>query len=139
MIFNIIKIFHIFSIISWMAGILYLPRIFVYHSDSNISKKTSSTFKIMEKKLYKFIMLPSAIITWLTGLLMIHFIGLETWLILKIFFVLLMSIYHFYCLQWLNNFANDKNLHSVKFFRLINEVPALILICILVLVVFKPF
>ena len=84
-------------------------------------------------------MLPSAIITWLTGLLMIHFIGLETWLILKIFFVLLMSIYHFYCLQWLNNFANDKNLHSVKFFRLINEVPALILICILVLVVFKPF
>ena len=139
MIFNIIKILHIFSVISWMAGLLYLPRIFVYHADSNISKETSSTFKVMEKKLYRFIMLPSATITWLTGIAMIHFIGFEIWLLVKFFFVLLMSIYHFYCLKWLNNFAKDKNLHSAKFFRLRNEVPAVILISILVLVVFKPF
>jgi putative membrane protein len=139
MIFNIIKTLHIFSVISWMAGLLYLPRIFVYHADPNISKETSSTFKVMEKKLYRLIMLPSATITWLTGIAMIHFIGFEIWLLVKFFFVLLMSIYHFYCLKWLNNFAKDKNLHSAKFFRLGNEVPAVILISILVLVVFKPF
>ena len=139
MIFNIIKTLHIFSVISWMAGILYLPRIFVYHADPNISKETSSTFKVMEKKLYRFIMLPSATITWLTGIAMIHFIGFEIWLLVKFFFVLLMSIYHFYCLKWLNNFAKDNNPHSEKFFRLRNEVPAVILISILVLVVFKPF
>ena len=139
MIFNVIKTIHVFSVISWMAGILYLPRIFVYHADTNISKETSSVFKIMERRLYKFIMVPSAIITWLTGIVMIHFIGIETWLLVKFFFVLLMSLYHFYCLKWLNNFANDKNLYSPKFFRFRNEVPAFILICILVLVIFKPF
>ena len=139
MIFNIIKTLHIFSVISWMAGILYLPRIFVYHADPDINKETSSVFKTMERRLYKFIMLPSAIIVWLTGLLMIHFIGLEIWLLLKIFFVLLMSIYHFYCAKWLNNFANDNNPYSVNFFRLRNEIPALILVIILILVVFKPF
>ena len=139
MIFNIIKTLHIFSIISWMAGILYLPRIFVYHADPNISKETSSTFKVMEKKLYRLIMLPSVTITWLTGIAMIHFIGFEIWLLLKIFFVLLMSIYHLYCFKWLNNFAKNNNPHSEKFFRLRNELPAVILICILILVVFKFF
>ena len=84
-------------------------------------------------------MLPSATITWLTGIAMIHFIGFEIWLLVKFFFVLLMSIYHCYCLKWLNNFAKDNNPHSEKFFRLRNEVPTVILISILVLVVFKPF
>ena len=139
MIFNIIKILHIFSIISWMAGLLYLPRIFVYHADPSITKETSLIFKTMERRLYRFIMLPSASATWLTGIAMIHFIGLEIWLIIKIFFVLLMTIYHLYCLKWLNSFSNNNNLHSAKFFRLRNEVPALILICILIIVVFKPF
>ena len=138
MIFNIIKILHIFSVVSWMAGILYLPRIFVYHADPNISKETSSVFKVMEGRLYRYIMLPSAIITWLTGFAMVHFVGLEIWLLIKIFFVLLMTIYHFYCFKWLNNFSDDKNSHSAKFFRLRNELPAFILICILVMVVFKP-
>ena len=139
MTFNIIKLLHIFSLISWMAGLLYLPRIFVYHADPNITKETSETFKIMEKKLYKFIMLPSALLTWLTGISMIHFVGLEIWLLIKIFLVILMSFFHFYCLKWLNNFSIDKNLNSMKFFRLRNEVPAFILIGILILVVFKPF
>ena len=93
----------------------------------------------MERKLYQFIMLPSAVVVWLTGLTMIHFIGLEVWLLLKIFLVLIISIYHFYLLKWLNNFANDRNFHSTKFFRLRNEVPAIILIGVLVLVIFKPF
>ena len=139
MIFNIIKTIHIFSVISWMAGILYLPRIFVYHADPHISKETSSTFKVMEKKLHRFIMLPAATTTWLTGIGMIHFSGLEIWLLIKIFFVVLMSIYHFYCLKWLNNFSIDNNLHTPKFFRLRNEVPAFLLICILIMVIFKPF
>jgi len=87
MLFNIIKTIHIFSVISWMAGLLYLPRIFVYHANPKILKETSETFKIMERRLYKFIMIPAAIITWFTGLMMIHYIGLDLWLILKIFFV----------------------------------------------------
>ena len=88
MFFNIIKTIHIFSVISWMAGLLYLPRIFVYHANPKILKETSETFKIMERRLYKFIMIPAAIITWFTGLMMIHYIGLDLWLILKIFFVM---------------------------------------------------
>ena len=139
MIFSIIKIIHIFSVISWMAGLLYLPRIFVYHAAPHITKETSEIFQIMEKRLYQFIMLPSALVVWLTGISMIHFIGLEIWLLIKIFLVLIMTIYHFYCLRWLNNFAKDRNFNSVKFFRIINEVPAIILIGILVLVIFKPF
>ena len=83
MIFNIIKTVHIISVISWMAGLLYLPRIFVYHADPNIAKETSSTFKVMEKKLYRFIMTPAAILTWLTGILMIHYFEFQIWLILK--------------------------------------------------------
>ena len=139
MIFNIIKVLHIFSVVSWMAGLLYLPRIFVYHAEPNISKETFSIFKTMESRLYRFIMLPSATVVWLTGIAMIHYIGIEIWLLVKIFLVLLMSIYHFYCLKWLNNFSNNNNPHSSKFFRLRNEIPALILICILIMVVFKPF
>ena len=84
MLFNIIKTIHIFSVISWMAGLLYLPRIFVYHANPKILKETSETFKIMERRLYNFIMIPAAIITWFTGLMMIHYIGLDLWLILKI-------------------------------------------------------
>ena len=78
MIFNIIKIVHIFSVIAWMAGLLYLPRIFVYHADNNIKKETSETFKIMEKKLFNIIMMPAFIVTWISGLSMVHYIGLDT-------------------------------------------------------------
>ena len=139
MIFNIIKIVHIFSVIAWMAGLLYLPRIFVYHADNNIKKETSETFKIMEKKLFNIIMMPAFIVTWISGLSMVHYIGLDTWLLIKIFFVLLLTIYHFICRKWLLNFANDNNLIKSKFFRLTNEIPAVILIIIIILVVVKPF
>ena len=139
MLFNILKTVHIFSVIAWMAGLLYLPRIFVYHADEDIKNETSETFKIMEKKLFNIIMMPAFIVTWISGLSMVHYIGFDTWLILKIFFVVLLTIYHFVCRKWLLDFANDNNKIKSKFFRITNEIPAFILILIIILVVFKPF
>ena len=139
MIFNILKTVHIFSVIAWMAGLLYLPRIFVYHADKNINKETSETFKVMEKKLFSIIMTPALIFTWLSGLSMIHYLGFDTWLIIKIFFVILLTIYHFLCRKWLNDFSIDNNQITSKFFRITNEIPAIFLIAIIILVVFKPF
>ena len=139
MIFNIIKTIHIFSVIAWMAGLLYLPRIFMYHSQVDISKETSETFKVMERKLFKIIMTPAFISTWISGLIMIHYIGFDTWLKLKILLVLMLSIYHFFCRKWLLDFASNKNQISSRFFRITNEIPAIFLIVIIILVVFKPF
>ena len=139
MIFNIIKTIHIISVISWMAGLLYLPRIFVYHADPSIIKDTSSTFKIMEKKLLNYIMTPAAMLTWITGISMIYYLGLQNWIILKIIFVLVLTVFHLYCGKWLNLFALDKNVNSDKFFRIRNEFPTIILIIIIITVVFKPF
>ncbi len=139
MLFNLIKTIHIISVISWMAGLLYLPRIFVYHANSKIIKETSETFKIMERRLYNFIMIPSAILTWLSGLLMIHYIGYDAWLILKIFFVVILSIFHLYFGRCRKLFEQDKNTNSVKFYKFINEMPTMLLILIVILVVFKPF
>ena len=139
MLFNILKTVHIFSVIAWMAGLLYLPRIFVYHADEDIKNETSETFKIMEKKLFNIIMMPAFIVTWISGLSMVHYIGFDIWLFLKIFFVVLLTIYHFICRKWLLDFANDNNKIKSKFFRITNEIPAFILILIIILVVFKPF
>ena len=139
MIFNILKTIHIFSVIAWMAGLLYLPRIFMYHADEKISKDTSETFKVMERKLFKIIMTPAFIFTWLSGLSMLHYLGVDNWLLLKIFFVILLTIYHFFCWKWLKNFENDNNKKKTKFFRFTNEIPAVFLIVIIILVVFKPF
>jgi len=138
-VFNILKTIHIFSVIAWMAGLLYLPRIFVYHADDDIKKETSETFKIMEKKLFNIIMMPAFIVTWISGLSMVHYIGLDTWLLIKMFFVILLTIYHFICRKWLFDFANDNNEIKSKFFRITNEIPAFVLILIIILVVFKPF
>ena len=139
MIFTIIKTLHIISVIAWMAGLLYLPRIFVYHADKATNKEMSSTFKTMERRLYLFIMTPAAILTWLTGISLIHYLGLETWLMLKILFVLGLSIFHFYCGKWMKLFAKDLNTNSAKFFRVYNEVPTVLMIFIVIFVVFKPF
>ena len=139
MIFNILKTIHIFSVIAWMAGLLYLPRIFMYHADKEIKKDTSETFKIMERKLFNIIMTPAFILTWISGLSMIHYLGIDTWLILKIFFVVLLTGYHFVCRKWLKDFANDSNARKSNFFRITNEIPAIFLIVIIILVVFKPF
>ena len=138
MIMNLFKFIHIISVISWMAGLLYLPRLFVYHADPKITEKTYSTFKIMEKRLYNIICNIAAILTWASGLLLIAYVGVQQWIILKVIFVIGLTVYHLFCGKWILNFANNKNIHSAKFFRFINEVPFLILIFIVILVVIKP-
>ena len=136
------KSLHLISVISWMAGLLYLPRIFVYHAENSDDRKISDVFKIMEKKLYYYIMTPAMILSWIFGLLLIHSIGFQqlgqTWMVLKIIFVILLTLYHFYLGKNLNQFKFDQNTHSHKFYRLINEIPTILLILIVFVVIFKP-
>ena len=136
------KSLHLISVISWMAGLLYLPRIFVYHAENSDDKKISDVFKIMEKKLYFYIMTPAMILSWIFGLLLIHSIGFQqlgqTWMLLKIIFVIFLTLYHFYLGKTLNQFKFDQNTHSHKFYRLINEIPTILLILIVFVVIFKP-
>ena len=136
------KSLHLISVISWMAGLLYLPRIFVYHAQNNSEPIISGVFKVMEKKLFFYIMTPAMILSWLFGLLLIHEIGFEqlgqTWMVLKLVFVILLTIYHFYLGSILNQFKLNLNLHSHKFFRYINEIPTILLILTIFVVIFKP-
>ena len=136
------KSLHLISVISWMAGLLYLPRIFVYHAENNDDRKLSDVFKVMEKKLYFYIMTPAMVLSWIFGLLLIHSIGFQqlgqTWMVLKIIFVIFLTLYHFYLGKTLNQFKFDQNTHSHKFYRLINEIPTILLILIVFVVIFKP-
>ena len=135
------KSLHLVAVISWMAGLLYLPRIFVYHSEaSHISQK--DTFKIMERKLYNYIMMPAMLLSWLFGLLLIHNLGFgvftEFWMQIKTIAVLILTYYHFLLGKYLGDFARDNNHKSSKFFRIINEIPTIILIVVVFAVIFKP-
>ncbi|MDC3024865.1 protoporphyrinogen oxidase HemJ [Candidatus Pelagibacter sp.] len=136
------KSLHLISVISWMAGLLYLPRIFVYHSQNNTHQVISEVFKVMERKLFFYIMTPAMILSWVFGLILIHEIGFDklgqTWMILKLVFVSLLTFYHFYLGKILGQFKSDLNTHSHKFYRLINEIPTLLLILIIFVVIFKP-
>ena len=136
------KSLHLISVISWMAGLLYLPRIFVYHSQNIDEIKTSEIFKVMERKLYFYIMTPAMALSWLFGLLLIHSVGFEqlgqTWMVLKIVFVSLLTLYHFYLGKILNQFNINRNNRSHKFYRFINEIPTILLILIVFVVIFKP-
>ena len=136
------KSLHLIAVISWMAGLLYLPRIFVYHSQNNTQPIISEVFKVMEKKLFYYIMTPAMILSWVFGLILIHEIGFDklgqTWMILKSFFVVLLTLYHFYLGKILGQFKVDTNKHSHKFYRFINEIPTLLLILIIFVVIFKP-
>ena len=136
------KSLHLISVISWMAGLLYLPRIFVYHSQNNSEPIISEVFKVMERKLFFYIMTPAMILSWLFGLLLIHEIGFEQlgqiWMILKLVFVVVLTFYHFYLGSILNQFKLNLNEHSHKFFRYINEIPTILLILIIFVVIFKP-
>ena len=136
------KSLHLIALISWMAGLLYLPRIFVYHVENLKDKNTSSIFKTMERKLYFYIMTPAMILTWAFGLILISFLGFEvlstTWIKLKLLLVILLTLYHFYLSKLLGDFNLDLNSKSSKFFRIINEVPTILLILIVFIVVFKP-
>ena len=135
------KALHLIAIISWMAGLLYLPRIFVYHAEAK-NDEVKNTFKVMERRLFVYIMNPAMILSWLFGLVLIHSIGIQSfsefWLIAKIVLVILLTFYHFFLFNCLNNFSLDRNERSSKFFRVINEVPTVLLIVIIFLVVFKP-
>ena len=138
----LLKSLHLIAVISWMAGLLYLPRIFVYHVENLNNKNISTIFKTMEKKLYFYIMMPAMILTWIFGLILISNLGFEVfstlWMKLKLLLVVLLTIYHFYLAKLLGNFKLNENTKSSKFFRVINEVPTILLILIVFIIVFKP-
>ena len=135
------KSLHLIAVISWMAGLLYLPRIFVYHSE-NSNEIISNVFKTMEMKLFYYIMTPAMVLSWLFGLVLIHELGFEQlanlWLQLKLILVSLLTAYHFYLGLLLNQFKLDQNNKTSKFYRYINEIPTLLLILIVFIVIFKP-
>ena len=139
------KSIHLIAVISWIAGLLYLPRIFVYHSEgiaNNKSEDLISTFKIMERRLFIYIMNPAMIASWIFGVLLIHTIGTDNlsslWLQLKLLFVIILTMYHFFLFQCLRKFAENNNSYSPRFYRIINEIPTVILIVIVFIIVFKP-
>jgi len=140
-VYLILKALHIIAVISWMVGLLYLPRLFVYHVENNNSE-SAKVFKVMEKRLMKIIMNPAMIVTWVTGLSILWVLGFNTifslWLSIKFLFVIILSGYHGFLSKCLKDFALDKNTKSSKFFRFTNEIPTIILIIIVFLVIFKP-
>ena len=135
------KSIHLIAVISWMAGLLYLPRIFVYHSE-NSNEIITTVFKTMERRLLVYIMNPAMIVSWIFGVLLIHTIGMDNfgsiWLQLKLVFVIILTIYHFFLFQCLRKFTENRNTYSSKFYRIINEIPTVLLIGIVLVVVFKP-
>ena len=135
------KSLHLIAVISWMAGLLYLPRIFVYHSEA-AHESQKDVFKTMERKLYNYIMMPAMLLSWLFGVLLIHSLGFgvftELWMQIKVISVIILTYYHFLLGKYLNNFAINDNKKSSKFYRIINEVPTIILIVVVFVVVFKP-
>jgi protoporphyrinogen IX oxidase len=136
-----VEAFHVIAVIAWMAGMLYLPRLFVYHCNADIGSRQSETFKVMERRLLKLIINPAMIVTWALGL-WLGFSGdwfAAGWLQAKILLVLVLSGLHGFLVGWVRDFAHDRNRHSPKFYRVINEVPTLLMIGIVVLAVVKPF
>ena len=141
-----IKAFHIIAVISWMAGMLYLPRLFVYHCAAEKGSVQSETFKVMERRLLRAIINPAMIATWVLGLTL-AWLGPDSrygwfasgWLQAKLVLVLVLSAAHGLFARWVKDFAADRNRHSQKFYRIINEVPTVLMIVIVLLVVLKPF
>ena len=136
-----IKAFHVIAVIAWMAGMLYLPRLFVYHCAAEIGSVQSETFKLMERRLLKVIINPAMIAVWLTGPLLAYGFGdfSAGWLHGKLLLVIAMSGMHGFLARYVKDFATDRNTRSQRFYRIINEVPTLLMIGIVVLVVVKPF
>jgi len=144
-IYLLFKSVHLIAVISWMVGLLYLPRIFVYHSEAiknNKPKELSDTFKVMERRLFIYIMNPAMILSWIFGILLIYVIGVDNvsflWLKLKLLFVIALTIYHLFLLRCLKKFNENNNTLSSAHYRIINEIPTLLLIGIILVVVFKP-
>jgi putative membrane protein len=138
-----IKAIHVMAIIAWMAGLLYLPRLFVYHAQSKTGSEQSETFKVMERRLLRYITTPAMLASWVLGLAL-AFSGVidwskDGWFHAKLFLVLLLSAYHGLLAKWTKDFALDRNTHSARFYRIANEVPTLLMILIVILVVVRPF
>ena len=136
------KSLHLIAVVSWMVGLLYLPRIFVYHVENFEKKQTAEIFEVMEKRLYFYIMRPAMVLSWIFGIILILIVGFETfsflWLQIKLALVVLLTIYHEYlgkCVRLLNSGKNEK---SSKFYRIINEIPTILLILVVFIVIFKP-
>jgi len=139
-----LKALHIIAVISWMAGMLYLPRLFVYHCDAEPGSKQSETFKVMECRLLKAIINPAMIATWLLGLWLIWQMGKDAflqagWLQAKLALVIAMSALHGFLVRWVKDFAADRNRHTGKFYRIVNEITTVLMIFIVLLATVKPF
>ncbi len=138
-----IKAFHVIAIIAWMAGLLYLPRLFVYHAASKVGSEQSETFKVMERRLLRLITTPAMLASWVLGLILV-FSGVidwsrDGWFYAKLALVLALSAYHGLLAMWTKDFALDRNTRSARFYRIANEVPTLLMIFIVILVVVRPF
>lgn len=136
-----LKAFHLIVVIGWMAGIFYLPRLFVYHCGAVAGSEQSETFKIMERRLLNLIMNPAMALTWLLGLWLAVWAGwfFYAWLWLKLLLVLALSALHVFCMRWMRDFQRDQNRHSSKFYRVVNEIPTVLMALIVILAVVKPF
>jgi protoporphyrinogen IX oxidase len=136
-----LKALHVVAVISWMGGLLYLPRLFVYHSEAEPGSKQNETFKVMEQRLLRLIMNPAMIVVWITGPLLAWQMGVhhDRWLAVKFGLVCLLTVFHHALGRWRKAFAEDRNQHPARYFRIANEVPTLLMVAIVVLVVVKPF
>ena len=142
--YNYVKAFHVIAIVAWMAGMFYLPRLYVYHVGAKAGSELSETLKLMEHRLLRFIINPAMIISWLLGLILIFgydVIDLRTagWLHVKLTAVVLLTVLHILLAKWRKDFAADRNTRSAGFYRVINEVPTVLLVIIVIMVVVKPF
>ena len=137
----LVKSLHLIAVISWMAGLLYLPRIFVYHSEAEHDSQ-KQIFKVMEKRLYNFIMMPAMLLSWIFGFILIHNLGFsifsELWMQIKTISVIILTYYHFTLGKFISEFALENNQKTSKFFRVYNEIPTILLIVIIFAVIFKP-
>ena len=136
-----LKALHIIAVISWMAGLLYLPRLFVYHCQAEAGSMQSETFKVMEHRLLRYIMNPAMIVVWVTGPLLAWQLGMhkDPWLLAKLVLVVLLTGYHHALGYWRKDFLADRNTRDARFYRIANEVPTALMIGIVILVVVKPF
>jgi protoporphyrinogen IX oxidase len=137
-----LKSLHLIAVMSWMAGLLYLPRLMIYHCDTKTGSETSETFKVMERRLLRYIMTPAMVVSWVLGfILAFGYVGFSEnrWLIAKFVCVIVLSAAHGSMAKWVREFSEDRNVRSQKFYRVANEVPTLLMIAIVILAVVKPF
>ena len=141
--YDIIKALHLIAVIAWMAGLFYLPRLYIYHVEAEAGSDKSETFKIMERRLLWAIMNPAMIATWIFGTYLLvegdWMVDSGGWIHLKLVCVVLMTVFHMACARWRKNFETDANQKSAKFYRVMNEVPTVLMIVIVVMVIVKPF